>query len=155
MTIEEEIQQKLIKNYNFLEGKIRIPRLRRIYFEFPADKFEGLLEFLMKEILCNTLCTMTGLDAGDTIEVIYHFARKDGIIVNAKISVPKDNPKIKTISNYFPSAEYYEREVIDLLGAEVEGLPEGSRYPLPDGWPDGQYPLRKDWKSDVLEKENK
>jgi Ni,Fe-hydrogenase III component G len=28
----------------------------------------------------------------------------------------------------------------------VTGLPEGSRYPLPDNWPEGQYPLRKDWK---------
>ena len=46
----------------------------------------------------------------------------------------------------FPAAEIYERELIDLLGAKVAGLPEGKRYPLPDDWPAGEYPLRKDWK---------
>ncbi|MCL5070471.1 MAG: NADH-quinone oxidoreductase subunit C, partial [Actinobacteria bacterium] len=95
-----------------------------------------------------------GLDEGATLGIIYHVARKDGIVINIKISVPKDNPKIKTITNYFAGAEYYEREIMDLLGAEFEGLPKGIRYPLPDGWPGGQYPLRKDWKSDMLGKEN-
>ena len=47
----------------------------------------------------------------------------------------------------FPSAHIYERELEDLFGIEVDGLPPGNRYPLPDGWPEGQYPLRKDWKA--------
>jgi Ni,Fe-hydrogenase III component G len=41
---------------------------------------------------------------------------------------------------------------MDLLGIKVEGLPEGRRYPLPDNWPQGQYPLRKDWDPSVLDK---
>jgi len=155
MTIEEAIQQELIKSFNFLEGKIRISRIRRIFFEVPVDKLEEILEFLINKIHFNTLCTITGLDEGIMIGIVYHLTRKDGIIINLKISVPKDNPKIKTITNYFPGAEYYEREVVDLLGVEVVGLPEGPRYPLPDGWPEGQYPLRKDWKSDMLGKESK
>ena len=39
-----------------------------------------------------------------------------------------------------------ERELMDLLGAKVEGLPAGKRYPLSDDWPTDEYPLRKDWK---------
>jgi Ni,Fe-hydrogenase III component G len=38
-----------------------------------------------------------------------------------------------------------------MLGVNVEGLPEGKRYPLPDDWPDGQYPLRKDWNKKMLD----
>jgi len=155
VTKEESIQQELIKNFNFLEDKIRIPKERRIFVDVSADKFEEVLKFLKEKIGFDTLCTITGLDEGATLGMIYHLTRQDGIVINIKISVPKDDPKIKTIIGYFPAAEYYEREVVDLLGAKVEGLPEGSRYPLPDGWPDGQYPLRKDWKSDMLEKEDK
>lgn len=155
MTKEEIIQQELIKNFNFLEGKIRIPKERRIFVDVSADEFEEVLKFLKEKIGFDTLCTITGLDEGTMLGMIYHLTRQDGIVINIKISVPKDNPKIKTIIGYFPAAEYYEREVVDLLGAKVEGLPEGSRYPLPDGWPDGQYPLRKDWKSDMLDKEDK
>ena len=60
--------------------------------------------------------------------------------------VPKDEPVLQTVTGYFPAAELYEREMVDLLGMQVQGLPPGTRYPLPDGWPAGQYPLRKDWK---------
>jgi Ni,Fe-hydrogenase III component G len=155
MTKEEEVQQQLVKNFSFLEGKIRIQRIRRIFVDVPTDKFEDVLKFLMNKVNFNILCTMTGVDDGSTLGFIYHLTRTDGIVINVKISVPKDNPKIKTIIEYFPAAVIYEREVVDLLGAKVEGLPEGSRYPLPDGWPEGQYPLRKDWKPDVLKKENK
>ena len=32
----------------------------------------------------------------------------------------------------------------------VEGLPAGKRYPLPDSWPVGLCPLRKDFKIEAL-----
>ena len=68
------------------------------------------------------------------------------ILLNIKTSVPKNNPNLKSIIGYFPGAEIYERELVDLLGVKVEGLPEGYRYPLTDEWPKDQFPLRKDWK---------
>jgi membrane-bound hydrogenase subunit beta len=55
------------------------------------------------------------------------------------------------VTGMFPAADCYERELVDLLGFEVQGLPPGNRYPLPDGWPDGQHPLLKDWKIDMLD----
>ena len=152
MAKEEEIQKELIKNFNYLEGKIKVQRVRRIFADIPAEKLEEVLKYLKEKAGFIILCTITGLDEGGTLGFIYHFAREDGIILNLKISVSKERPKIKTIMNYFPNSVIYEREVIDLLGAEVEGLPEGMRYPLPDGWPAGQHPLRKDWKVEMLNK---
>jgi membrane-bound hydrogenase subunit beta len=149
----EEIRQELINNFDFPEGSIKLPKERRIFVDVSMDKFEEVLKFLMDKIHFDTLCTITGLDYGDSLGVIYHLTRQDGIVINVKTGVPKDNPVVKTIMDYFPAAEFYERELVDLLGAKVEGLPEGSRYPLPDGWPDGQYPLRKDWISSSLVKE--
>jgi Ni,Fe-hydrogenase III component G len=89
---------------------------------------------------------MTGLDEQDKLSVIYHIAQDRNIMINIKTSVPKDNPRLRTVTSYFPSADAYERELVDLLGVQVEGLPPGNRYPLPDDWPKGQFPLRKDWK---------
>jgi len=37
------------------------------------------------------------------------------------------------------------------LGVRIQGVADGNRYPLPDGWPEGQYPLRKDWTQEMLE----
>lgn len=146
MTSEENIQSELVKKFGFLEGKIRIPRPRRIFAEVGQENLEKVLEYALSNLSFTMLCTITGLDEGATLGFIYHIAREDGIILNMKMSVSKDKPKIKTITGYFPGADIYEREVMDLLGAKVEGLPEGKRYPLSDDWPADEYPLRKDWK---------
>jgi NADH:ubiquinone oxidoreductase subunit C len=75
-------------------------------------------------------------------------------MVNLKTSVIKSNPVINTVTSFFPGAEIYEREVSDLFGAVVDGLPKGNRYPLTDDWPKGEYPLRKEWKlTPEMEKE--
>ena len=146
MTNEESIQNELIKKFAFLEGKVTVRRARRIFAEVPLANFRELFEYAIKDLKFVILCTITGLDETSTLGFIYHMAREDGIMLNIKISVDRNNPLIKTITGYFPGADIYERELMDLLGAKVEGLPEGERYPLSDDWSAGEYPLRKDWK---------
>jgi Ni,Fe-hydrogenase III component G len=143
---EEKIQGDLTAKFSFLADKVRVQRERRIFSDVPAANFRDVLDYAVKNLEFEFLCTITGLDEGENLSFIYHLTRQDGIVLNLKISVPKNNPVIKTITDYFKGAEIYEREVMDLLGAKVEGLPEGKRYPLPDDWPADEYPLRKDWK---------
>lgn len=143
---EEKIQGDLTAKFSFLADKVRVQRERRIFADIPAANFRDVLDYAVKNLEFEFLCTITGLDEGENLSFIYHLTRQDGIVLNFKISVPKNNPVIKTITDYFKGADIYEREVMDLLGAKVEGLPEGKRYPLPDDWPADEYPLRKDWK---------
>jgi len=142
---EQEILQKLSSKFPFLEGKGRVARARRIFCDVPNASFREVIDFTIKELGFSILTTMTGVDDGETLGFIYHFASNNGMMLNLKISAPKDNPVIKTVTDLFPSAEMYEREVEDLLGAKVEGLKPGRRYPLHETWPEGQHPLRKDW----------
>jgi Ni,Fe-hydrogenase III component G len=144
---EEDILKRLVEKFPFLQGKIRVQRRRRIFASVDTQNFEQVFVFAMRQLDFTILCTITGLDDGATLGFIYHMARIDGITLNIQIDVPKDNPVIQTMTKYFSCAEIYEREVIDLLGAKVDGLGEGIRYPLPDNWPKDEYPLRKDWKS--------
>jgi Ni,Fe-hydrogenase III component G len=143
---EEDILKCLVAQFPFLQDRIRVHRKRRIFASIDAQSFEKVFEFAMRSLDFTILCTITGLDNGATLGLIYHMARIDGITLNIQTEVPKENPVIQTMTKYFPCAEIYERELIDLLGAKVEGLGEGIRYPLPDNWPKGEYPLRKDWK---------
>ncbi|MFA6609561.1 MAG: NADH-quinone oxidoreductase subunit C [Candidatus Omnitrophota bacterium] len=147
MAEEAAIQAELIKKFPFLESKVRVQRARRIYTEVGPEKFAEVFDYAVKNMHFCILCTITGLDEGQVLSFIYHIAREDGTVLNIKRSVPKENPVIKTITPYFFAADIYEREVMDLLGAKVEGLAPGKRYPLPDEWPQDQYPLRKDWKT--------
>jgi NADH:ubiquinone oxidoreductase subunit C len=151
MANEESIKQELAKRFPFMADTIVIKRERRIFAEAPADRFLEVVSYVKTAMGFVNLCTMTGLDDGEKLSFIYHFSRMDGTMLNIKESVPKAKPVIRTITGIFPGGGIYEREVIDLLGAEVEGLPPGERYPLPDGWPKGQYPLRKDWTPEMLD----
>jgi Ni,Fe-hydrogenase III component G len=102
----------------------------------------------------DAICAITGMDIVDRYAIMYHLNRQGSIVLNLRIYTGKDNPVIKTVTLFFPGAEMYEREMMDLLGIKVEGLPEGGRYPLPDNWPKDEHPLRKDWKAGASKKEN-
>ena len=92
------------------------------------------------------LCTITGLENGDNFEILYHLSQEDtGNLLLLRDVLPIAGAKRKSIMDLFPSAVWYEREMLDLLGIEFEGLPPGNRYPLPDEWPAGDHPLRKNW----------
>ena len=143
---QDEILNSLIKKFPFLEGKIRAPRARRIFSDDITANFDEVFNYAIKDLEFSILCTITGLDDGDRITFAYHIARIDGNILTIKRSSPKPDPVIKTITPIFFGADIYERELVDLLGVRVEGLPKGNRYPLPDDWPKGECPLRKDWK---------
>jgi membrane-bound hydrogenase subunit beta len=145
-TAEEKIKESLTYKFKFLEGKITIPRARRIFFQLDCEQLNDVFDYIVKELQFSSLCTITGLDEGETLGIIYHIAGANGIVLNVKISISKIHPVLRTVTFYFPNAEIYERELMDLLGVQIDSLAPGSRYPLPDDWPQDEFPLRKDWK---------
>ena len=151
MPEEQDILSELTLLFPAMKDKARMTRARRIWAEAPADKFMEVFDVLVSRMGFGILCTITGLDNGPTMTAMYHLARTSGVIVNLSVTLPKEKLVLMTVTSYFPAADAYERELIDLLGMQVQGLPPGNRYPLPDDWPQGQYPLRKDWNVSMLE----
>jgi Ni,Fe-hydrogenase III component G len=149
---ELHIQHELTEKFASLKDNVKVTRARRIWAHAPAAEFPAIFDHVVKVMKFPILGAMTGLDEGPTLGLIYHLAQESGIVLNLSVSVPKENPVLQTVTPYFPAADVYEREVIDLLGFKIEGLPAGDRYPLTDDWPAGQYPLRKDWKADQMQK---
>lgn len=145
MSNEEKVLEQLTNKFPYLKEKGRVARARRIFCDVPNANFLEVLDYVIKELGFSILTTMTGVDDGETLGFIYHLAAQNGMMLNLKINAPKDNPVIKTVTDIFPSAEMYEREVMDLFGAKVDGLKPGRRYPLHETWPADQHPLRKDW----------
>jgi len=68
-------------------------------------------------------------------------------IVHVKIDIPRDNPRVSSVADIYPNADYDERECYEMFGIWFEGNPNmGKRFLLdPDCCP-GQFPLRKDFK---------
>jgi Ni,Fe-hydrogenase III large subunit len=93
------------------------------------------------------ISALTGLDLGEKIGLMYHI-RTNGAIVTIRTEVPKENPRILTITDLIPGVHFHEREAADLFGVVFEGHPNPARLVLPEDWPENLYPLRKDAKID-------
>jgi len=91
------------------------------------------------------LSAITGVDLGDEILIIYHIDCGGGELLNLKVKLPKGNLKLPTITDIFPGAILYERDLMEMLGVEVEGHPDPRHLFLPDDWPPDVYPMRKEF----------
>ena len=69
-------------------------------------------------------------------------AEKCYMVVRALI--PPHKPEFPAVTPRVPAAIWYEREVRDMFGLQPVGLPDERRLVLPDDFPEGLYPLRKD-----------
>ena len=62
-----------------------------------------------------------------------------------KVQVQDDTLTIPSITDIYPGANFYEREVFDMFGIIFENHPELTRILMPDDWVG--HPLRKDYGS--------
>ncbi len=93
------------------------------------------------------LSAIVGLDLGleaNEIEVLYQFC-PEGAVITLRVRVPRTNPSLPSLCDIIPSAEVFERELREMFGIEITGLRTTEHLYLPDDWPDGAYPLRRDF----------
>ena len=96
--------------------------------------------------------SVTGVDypTEKRIELTYHVSSYGDpdlakVILALKISLETQSPKLHSIVDVWPSAEYHERETFDLVGVVFEDHPQLQRLLLADDWKD-QPPLLKSFK---------
>ena len=77
-------------------------------------------------------------------EVVYHLlsmSRKER--VRLKVKLESSNPVVDSLTEVWPGANYFEREIFDLFGIRFSGHPYMVRILMPEDW-EG-HPLRKDY----------
>ncbi len=89
----------------------------------------------------------SAVDDFDGMEILYHFSldRAGFVITIRAILKDKDEPHIDTITTVTKSAWWIEREIHELFGVEFDGNSDLRTLLLPDDWPKGVYPLRKNF----------
>ncbi|NIR86770.1 NADH-quinone oxidoreductase subunit C [Candidatus Bathyarchaeota archaeon] len=130
-----------------LKGATRgmiIPRERRMSIPIAKEQLRKTIKKLIGLEGFTHLSTITGVDVGPQVELIYHLAYEDAL-VSLRVRVWKENPILPTIVDLIPGAVLYEREIHDLFGVGFEGNLDLSPLILPDTWPEGIFPLRKEW----------
>ena len=96
------------------------------------------------------LHSVSGVDwpKDEQLEVVYHlfsYSRRHGIAI--KVRVPRDDPKVASLTSLWSAADWHERETYDLLGIVFTGHPHLRRILLPEDWVG--HPLRKDYQMPV------
>jgi NADH dehydrogenase I D subunit len=81
---------------------------------------------------------------GPRFAVVYHlFSTRTGLRVRLKAPAEGgDSPVVPTLTGVWVGANWFEREIYDLMGIRFEGHPDLRRIMMPLDWPN--HPLRKD-----------
>lgn len=114
-----------------------------------------ILRFLKSEVAgpFRTLYDLSGIDERlrtnrdglpeSDFTVVYHLLSYErNADVRLKVPLKGEFPSIQTVTDIFPSANWYERELWDMLGVTVEDHPHLSRILMPPYWKG--HPLRKE-----------
>lgn len=95
----------------------------------------------------NFLSDVTGVDyfpEEPRLAAAYHlYSMLHNRSLRLKVRVGLDDPVIPSVVSIYPAANWFEREIFDLLGVTFTGHPDMRRLLMPDDW-DG-HPLRKDY----------
>jgi NADH-quinone oxidoreductase subunit C len=133
-----------------LGGKVKeltSPAPRRMFLTVAVEDLPQAWRMLKEEMGFTHLSTITGLDTGSAVQVLYHFAMP-GLVLTVKANTDRDKPSVPTITTVYPGGIMYEREIHDILGVDFPGHPDLRTLVLPDDWPEGVRPMRKDWQYD-------
>lgn len=95
------------------------------------------------------LAVISPSDLGEEIELIYHFSiyyeyHLKETSIGVRVVLPKSKLEIPTITDIIPGALFTEREIQEMIGIKVIGIPDDRRLFLSDDFPIGVYPWRKD-----------
>ena len=95
----------------------------------------------------NYLVDISSIDhygAEPRYEVVYElYSMKDGVHLRLKTSVSEDDCCTPTVSDIWPTADWHEREIYDLMGIRFANHPDLRRILMWEGYP--FHPLRKDF----------
>ena len=145
MTIDEILKKindrfgsKVLKTYRKSDKRAYVDIYPKDIVEFTRHIFKDLgLRFNIA----------SAVDDFGGIEILYHFSFDPSAVTITirAVLMDKDNPHIDTITGVTRSAWWIEREIHELFGVEFDGNEDLRPLLLPDDWPKGVYPLRKNF----------
>ena len=137
---------KLIEELKGLGAGVEEVKDREVYLLVGRDNLRSLAKALYSAGAY--LKTCVGVDERQiqgVLSVYYIFGLDElGVDVVLRVPVAEDDARVPTIVPEVPAADWCELEARDMVGVEVTGRPV-RRLVLPEDWPEGVHPLRKDF----------
>ena len=139
--ILEQIRQRLgAKIVDFHEKSAR-----RYYVEVRPEDVPEATRLMFKDLGARFQIA-TGVDTPAAIEILYHWAfDQHGFVVTVRTKLDRNKPEIESVAGICTGTEWIEREMWELLGITFRNHPDMRHLLLKDDWPEGKYPLRRDY----------
>ncbi len=123
------------------------------------ERLLPVMRFLHAELQFDHLADLCGVDylgwkgknkKAERFEVVYNlYSIPQRAFLRVKVSVPEEDPWVPSVTSIWEVANWFEREVYDMLGVRFEGHPDLRRLLMPEDW-EG-HPLRKDYPLEIEE----
>ena len=118
---------------------------KRVYVEIRPDAIVRVARFVFSDLAAR-FNIATGVDTRSCIEILYHFIVEDiNLLITLRVRLGKEDPVIDSLAPHIEATNFIEREIAEMLGVTFRGHPDPRRLLLPDGWPEGVHPLRRDY----------
>jgi NADH-quinone oxidoreductase subunit C len=124
-------------------------------FTIAASDLREIAKVCRDELSFDYLLDITSIDnfgEEPRFEIVYHFySMPHGVHLRLKVKIPEESGSVDTVSDIWPTADWHEREVYDMMGIKFKGHPDLRRILMWDGYP--FFPLRKDFPLEGLPSE--
>jgi NADH-quinone oxidoreductase subunit C len=112
-----------------------------------ADDLCELAKFCRDELSFDYLLDITSIDnfgEEPRFEIVYHlYSMPHAVHLRLKLKLSEEVGAVDTVSEIWPTANWHEREIYDMMGIKFDGHPDLRRILMWDGYP--FFPLRKDF----------
>lgn len=131
------------------EVAVKKNAFRTVWLQVKREAFREAVEHVRDLQEYPHLAIISCSDRGQAVELTYHFTIYYGrhlaeLSLGLRVDLPKTDLRIPTITDVVPGAIFAEREIQEMMGVEVTGIPDGRRLFLPEDFPQGVYPWRTD-----------
>src|SRR5262249_37752760 len=124
-------------------------------FTIAAGDLREIAAFCRDKLSFDYLIDITSIDnLGEEprFEIVYHlYSMPHTVHLRLKLKVPEEAGAVDSVSDIWPTANWHEREIYDMMGIKFNGHPDLRRILMWDGYP--FYPLRKDFPLEGLPSE--
>lgn len=122
-------------------GEPRRRPVDEVFVPLDGGSLRDAVELLLSRLGTGHLSTITGLDDGEGLTLLYHFWEGNGLTLSVRL--PYEEAEAPTLTDLIPGAAFYEREVAEMLGVAFAGHEAMAPLFLPDDWDEGP-PLRRE-----------
>jgi len=143
-----EILNSLVSKYPHSKF-FQVPNCTPTCLSITGEEIKSVSYYLHSDpqFYFDMLSCLTGLDNGPeagTMEVIYNlYSIPFNQHLMLRVVLPRENPRVDSVSHIWRTAEWHEREAFDMFGIVFNNHPDLRRILMPEDW-EG-HPLRKDY----------